>query len=47
MWWVNKKRDEEAAATGSASSVEYEREAIENGMLDVIELDDRRFRYLL
>ena len=46
MWAANKKRDRDAAA-GSALADEYEREAIEKGMLDVTELDNKGFRYVL
>jgi hypothetical protein len=47
MWAANKKRDRDAAEAGSASADEYEREAIERGMLDVTELDNKGFRYVL
>ncbi|KAL9066363.1 MAG: hypothetical protein Q9157_007164 [Trypethelium eluteriae] len=43
---VNKKRDREAEAEGTAGLVE-EREAIENGMRDETELDNKYFRYSL
>ena len=43
---ANKKRDREAAAAGAASD-EEERAAIERGMLDVTELDNKGFRYSL
>jgi hypothetical protein len=46
MWSVNKKRDREAAAGGAASD-EEEREAIERGMHDMTELDNKGFRYSL
>ncbi|KAH8660831.1 major facilitator superfamily domain-containing protein [Tricladium varicosporioides] len=46
MWSSNKKRDEEQAERGEISE-EEEREAIEKGMLDVTELDNRGFRYIL
>jgi hypothetical protein len=46
MYSSNKKRDAEQAARGEASE-EEEREAIERGMLDVTELDNRGFRYIL
>jgi hypothetical protein len=46
MWSSNKRRDREQAERGEASE-EEEREAIEKGMLDVTELDNRGFRYIL
>ena len=46
MYASNKKRDREQAERGTASDDE-EREAIEKGMLDVTELDNRGFRYIL
>ena len=46
MWQANKKRDREAAAGGILSEVD-EREAIERGMHDVTELDNKGFRYSL
>jgi hypothetical protein len=46
MYTSNKKRDQEQAERGAASDDE-EREAIERGMLDVTELDNRGFRYIL
>lgn len=46
MYTSNKKRDREQAERGAASDDE-EREAIERGMLDVTELDNRGFRYIL
>ena len=46
MWSVNKKRDREAAQSAVLSDVE-EREAIERGMQDVTELDNKGFRYAL
>ncbi|KAH9898971.1 MFS general substrate transporter [Xylariomycetidae sp. FL2044] len=47
MWSVNKKRDREAAISGSQLTGEQEKEAIERGMLDVTELDNKGFRYVL
>ncbi|KAI0017554.1 MFS general substrate transporter [Xylariomycetidae sp. FL0641] len=47
MWSVNKKRDREAAVSGSRLTDEQEREAIEKGMQDVTELDNKGFRYVL
>ncbi|KAI1122921.1 major facilitator superfamily domain-containing protein [Nemania abortiva] len=47
MWAVNKKRDREAAISGSGLSPEQEKEAIERGMQDVTELDNPGFRYVL
>ncbi|SMR59918.1 unnamed protein product [Zymoseptoria tritici ST99CH_3D1] len=46
MYSVNKKRDREAAAAGTLSD-EEERAAIEQGMHDVTELDNKGFRYAL
>ena len=46
MWSVNKKRDREAAQSAALSDIE-EREAIERGMQDVTELDNKGFRYVL
>ncbi|KAI8948246.1 MFS general substrate transporter [Xylaria longipes] len=47
MWTVNKKRDREAAVSGSQLTAEQEKEAIERGMQDVTELDNPGFRYVL
>lgn len=47
MWSVNRKRDREAALEGSGLSEEQEKQAIEQGMQDVTELDNRGFRYVL
>lgn len=47
MWSVNKKRDREAAIQGSHLTVEQEKEAIEQGMQDMTELDNKGFRYVL
>ncbi|KIV84326.1 hypothetical protein PV11_00112 [Exophiala sideris] len=46
MYLVNKKRDREAAAAGVVDADE-EKEAIELGMHDVTELDNKGFRYTL
>jgi hypothetical protein len=46
MWSVNKKRDREAAAEGR-SLADLEQEAIEKGMRDMTELDNKGFRYSL
>ncbi|OAK99720.1 MFS general substrate transporter, partial [Phaeosphaeriaceae sp. SRC1lsM3a] len=46
MWSVNKKRDKESAS-GISLTEEEEREAVEQGMLDVTEIDNRGFRYIL
>ena len=46
MWAMNKKRDREAAQSAVLSDIE-EREAIERGMQDVTELDNKGFRYVL
>ncbi|CAG8957693.1 hypothetical protein HYFRA_00000028 [Hymenoscyphus fraxineus] len=46
MWSVNKARDK-AQATGIASNEALEKEAIEKGMMDVTEIDNLGFRYIL
>ena len=46
MWRSNNLRDAEQAARGELSE-EEEREAIEKGMLDITEIDNRGFRYTL
>lgn len=46
MYSVNKKRDHEAAAQGAVSD-EEEKAAIERGMHDVTEIDNKGFRYVL
>ncbi|KAK4621488.1 hypothetical protein CLAFUW4_07181 [Fulvia fulva] len=46
MWGANKKRDWEAANQGMLSE-EEEKAAIENGMHDMTELDNKGFRYVL
>ncbi|CZR63034.1 related to DAL5-allantoate and ureidosuccinate permease [Phialocephala subalpina] len=46
MYRVNKSRDEEHSARGELSE-EEEREAIEKGMLDQTEIDNKGFRYIL
>ncbi|OCT50892.1 putative transporter [Cladophialophora carrionii] len=46
MYLVNKKRDREAAASGVVD-LDEEKEAIERGMHDVTELDNKGFRYSL
>lgn len=47
MWSVNKKRDREAAALDPSTRAEQERQAVEMGMQDVTELDNKGFRYVL
>ncbi|KAI8626136.1 MFS general substrate transporter [Xylariaceae sp. FL1651] len=47
MWTVNKKRDHETTVSGSTFTAEQDREAIERGMQDVTELDNKGFRYVL
>jgi len=47
MWSVNKKRDREAAALGPEMSAEQEKQAIEMGMQDMTEIDNKGFRYSL
>lgn len=44
MWSVNKKRDREQA---DMSPEELEREAVEAGMRDMTELENKGFRYIL
>jgi hypothetical protein len=46
MFTANKRRDREAATAGAASD-EEEKVAIERGMLDMTELDNKGFRYSL
>ena len=47
MWSVNKKRDREAATLGTDAAEAEEKEAIERGMQDATELDNKGFRYVL
>lgn len=46
MYLSNKKRDREAAASG-VGLTDTEKEAIEHGMHDMTEIDNKRFRYSL
>jgi hypothetical protein len=46
MWSVNKKRDREAAADPRGIE-QQEQEAIEKGMRDMTEIDNKGFRYAL
>lgn len=46
MWSVNKKRDTESASSIQLTEEEM-REAIEAGMHDVTEIDNKGFRYIL
>ncbi|KAK4501775.1 hypothetical protein PRZ48_007584 [Zasmidium cellare] len=46
MWSINKKRDREVAAQGALSD-EEEKAAIERGMHDMTEIDNKGFRYVL
>jgi hypothetical protein len=46
MWSVNKKRDRESAS-GIHLTDEEMKEAIEAGMHDVTEIDNKGFRYIL
>ena len=46
MYRSNKSRDAEQAMRGTLSD-EEEREAIEKGMLDMTEIDNKGFRYIL
>ena len=46
MWLANKKRDRDAAQSGE-SKEEIERAGIEAGMLDMTELQNKAFRYVL
>lgn len=47
MWTVNRKRDREAAALGTLTAEAEQEEAIEKGMRDMTELDNKGFRYVL
>jgi hypothetical protein len=47
MWSVNKKRDRESASGIVGLTEEEEKEAVEAGMHDVTELDNKGFRYIL
>lgn len=46
MWAVNKKRDRQSAS-GIQLTNEEEKAAVEAGMLDVTEIDNKGFRYIL
>lgn len=46
MYRSNKSRDADQATRGELSE-EEEREAIERGMLDMTEIDNKGFRYIL
>lgn len=46
MWSVNKKRDRESAS-GIHMTDEEEKAAVEAGMLDATEIDNKGFRYIL
>ena len=46
MWGVNKKRDREAAADFRGQD-EREREAVDMGMQDITEIENKGFRYVL
>lgn len=46
MYLSNKRRDAAQAASGE-SREEAERKAVERGMLDVTEIDNKGFRYIL
>ena len=46
MWKENKARDAEQAARGALSD-EEERAAVESGMHDMTEIDNKGFRYIL
>ena len=47
MYTVNKRRDREAAAHGGLAAEVEEKEAIEKGMRDMTEIDNKGFRYVL
>ncbi|KAF2195248.1 MFS general substrate transporter [Zopfia rhizophila CBS 207.26] len=47
MYSVNKKRDRKSAASDLHQSEEEEKEAVEAGMHDVTEIDNKGFRYIL
>lgn len=46
MWSVNKKRDRESVS-GVHLTAEEDKAAVEAGMHDVTELDNKGFRYVL
>lgn len=46
MWSVNEKRERESAS-GIYVTDEEEKAAVEAGMLDVTEIDNKGFRYIL
>lgn len=46
MWSVNKKRDGESAS-GIHMTEEEKKQAIDEGMHDVTEIDNKGFRYIL
>jgi hypothetical protein len=46
MYSINKARDKAHVARGELSE-EEEKEAVEQGMLDVTEIDNKGFRYIL
>ncbi|GIZ47362.1 hypothetical protein CKM354_001045500 [Cercospora kikuchii] len=46
MWSINKKRDRDLAASGLTKEAE-EKAAIESGMQDMTEIDNKGFRYVL
>lgn len=46
MWSVNKKRDRESAS-GVQLTEEEMKQAIEAGMHDITEIDNKGFRYIL
>ena len=47
MYTVNKKRERETAAMSPDEILQMEKQAIEQGMQDVTELDNKGFRYSL
>lgn len=47
MWMENKRRDREAAAGSQLTAEQQEKEAIEAGMHDMTEIDNKGFRYVL
>lgn len=47
MWRENKRRDREAASGGAGLTAEQEKAAIEAGMHDMTEIDNKGFRYVL
>lgn len=47
MYSINKKRDAEAAAAGPQLMEKEAKDAVEAGMHDMTEIDNKGFRYIL